>query len=287
MFSFPRFLKNAIRLLKSPRMTSCYLNWLTAKWIFSRPVTITYFGGIRLGRFSSFSEYWLRHRGLDKEDIEIIKACFLTTQTPAVALDVGANLGLFSLAMAKAGFQEVHAFEPIPKTHDRLVANIRDNPLIADRLILNRSGVGAVPGHVEFAVFRDSPGQNKIASGCAAGARSFERVRCEVTTIDSYFKSKHINNCVLMKIDVEGFESDVLKGGSNVLSSGRIQFVYSEIISDAFRNAGSSVAEFHHLIVLAGFDPVVLDRGNFKTVTFEEALEVSGKRRNVLFRFRH
>jgi FkbM family methyltransferase len=284
-----RLTQNTLRLIRSPGLAACYSRWVMSKLMMLRPPVVMFDGGIRFSGFISFSEYWLRHRGLVEEELRVIRECSRAAGAGSIALDVGANLGLFTLALANAGFSEVHAFEPITSTFDRMIENIKLNPALEPLITANRRGVGAKMGFVEFVISSTSPGQNKIAPLAGKTSPSLNTCCCEITTIDSYLRAKGISCVSFMKLDVEGFESDVLKGAMESLQSGRVRFIYSEIIPKAFEDAGSSLSEFRDLIDAAGFDPVLPDpatAGGFQLLSFEFALAASGSRRNVLFQRR-
>lgn len=281
----PRTIRNIARVSTSPRMLWRFSLWTSNQWIRRRPPTATFYEDVRFGEFVSFSEYWLRHGGLDLAEIGILEACLKASSRRPVAFDVGANLGVFTLALAKAGYAQVHAFEPAPETHARLVANVSRNAALAGRVIVNRDGVGAKEGTFDFAVNRTSPGQSKLATAGTSTAASVV-CRCNVTTIDAYVASHDIAGIDFLKIDVEGFEVEALRGGVETLRSGRVRFVYSEVIAEALTHAGTSVEEFFRLLADLKFDPAVVEAdGSIRRIPFESAL-CAAHRRNVLFQFR-
>jgi FkbM family methyltransferase len=266
---------------------------LYAKWCVSKLVglasPIEFRNGFRFAGFRSFSEYLLWRKGLDQEDLRILHFVASSQKRSGglVAFDVGANLGLFSLALCAAGFHEVHAFEPIPDTFCRLQENLKLNPTLAGPIVLNSVGLGAQSGLVDFIFNSVSPAQSKIATHSNSILSAKTLVPCEVVTLDAYFKSCALSHISFLKMDVEGFETDVLQGGKEILSRGLVQFIYSEVIPRALVEAGSSLSEFNQLLHSLGFEPVVLscnDELPILKVTLEEALERGGPRRNVLFR---
>lgn len=280
-----RLFSNVTRLIRNPWMAFHYLRWIVAQAFLGRPAQSSFFGGVRFGGFVSFSEYWLRHRGLDAEDLLTLEAVIKFSSLPAKALDIGANLGLFSLAMAKAGFSEIHSFEPIPETHSKFLENIKLNPDIAERILPRRLGVGAKRGNVNFIVNPTSPGQSKIATSGFVSPDQCCEISCEIVTLDSYLNGNNLGRILLLKMDVEGFEADVLKGGGEFLKSGHVDFIYSEVIEEALMDSGSSLDEFAGLIASLGFSPVSLGRRGFMKVSFDEAMKLAGDRRNILFQF--
>ena len=249
---------------------------------------MTFYDGIRVSGCVSFSEYWARRGGVDPVDVSVLRlvSSIVSDDAARIAIDVGANLGAFSLAMAKAGFDRVYVFEPVLETYGALIANLRLNPDLAGRIAPERCALAAQPGAVTFEIHPKSPGQNKIAPGNCAGSPT---QRCAATTIDRYLSKLDAGSVALLKIDVEGFEGEVLKGADQALRSGRIHFIYSEVIPHALLNAGGSLDEFDNLLSSYGFEPVVISPAapdHLEPTTLHDALTWAGSRRNVLFRRR-
>ena len=64
---------------------------------------------------------------------------------------------------------------------------------------------------------------------------SFTPVLANVRTIDSFLRDNYINHVDILKIDVEGFEYQVLLGASETLSAGKIQRIQLERHTDDMR----------------------------------------------------
>ncbi len=137
-----------------------------------------------------------------------------------IFFDVGANMGLFTVLAAKkvAPTGKVYSFEPVAEVRKRLLFNVRLNHLqrfiTANAFALSDDNQSLSIRICEegFSAF-SSLGQ-PIASGIS-GYR-VEQVEC--VTLDHFFENEKINRLDLMKIDVEGWESRVLKGAERVLS---------------------------------------------------------------------
>jgi len=137
-----QFFLNALRLLRSPKMAKAYGRWLISQAYYDNSPIVRYGRDIAVGEFLSFSEYWLWRNGLDAEEIALSDACYSVCSKPSAALDVGANIGFFSLALSKAGFDSVIAFEPVPLTFQRLRRNLARNPTVSERIIALNFGLG-------------------------------------------------------------------------------------------------------------------------------------------------
>ncbi len=122
--------------------------------------------------------------------------------------DVGAFIGLYALALGKriGATGRVTAFEPDEHSCAVVRRHIELNGL-RDRVEAVRSAVGTVDGEIWFTA--DKNIQNQIAQPGAAGAKPVPSV-----TLDAYFKGQRLD---LLKVDVEGFEEEVLKGAEQLL----------------------------------------------------------------------
>ena len=129
-----------------------------------------------------------------------------------VFYDLGANAGFFSLLAGKlvGPTGQVYAFEPLPENIASVEEQIAENRYGHVELV--RSAVGSVEGTAEFSF---NPSSNSIAHLGSANDGKEKTTRVAVTTLD-IFAATH-RAPTLLKIDVEGAETDVLAGGSTVL----------------------------------------------------------------------
>jgi FkbM family methyltransferase len=240
----------------------------------------------RIGNFSSFSHFWLWRDGIPAAEMRLLEVCRRTLPAGrrTTAVDVGAHLGHFALALAASGFDEVHAFEPIPDMYRRLQHNLELNARLADRVIAHPLGVSDAPGSAAFTVRPDSPGQDRMAT--ADDQCDSHRIRCPLTSLDEQFADRPEALLGMVKIDVEGFETAVIRGAARLLAAGRIVFVYAEVIAQALREAGSSAEQLIEVLTSAKLVLVRLltfPKPMFIPCSLAEALNASGGTRNVLF----
>jgi FkbM family methyltransferase len=134
-----------------------------------------------------------------------------------LAVDVGANIGLYTLAMAKMVQPQgkVVSFEPASESYAALVAHVRQNRLtkIVEAHML---AVGDEPGVCSF-VEESVLGTNRIGSRSSQHTNNARSVPRRMTTLDEVFDGAR-SLPDLIKIDVEGFEMSVLRGAQRTLS---------------------------------------------------------------------
>ena len=142
------------------------------------------------------------------------------TQFCQVAFDIGANIGWYTLHMArqlKGVGGRVYAFEPVPRTFTELQRNIELNHFDDVINSLNLA-LGEVAGTVEFFV------PNFSGSVAASQRQLFpqevnESVNCKMVTLDEFVRNQKLNRLDLIKCDVEGSELHVLRGGIQTIQA--------------------------------------------------------------------
>jgi FkbM family methyltransferase len=144
----------------------------------------------------------------------------LQTVTPlgGVAFDIGANIGLISLALAEQVGPEgkVVAFEALPANVERLHANLALNDC-GRRVIVEPSAVGAAPGNAIFLVHA-SGGMGKLGGSAGRDEEYQGQIEVPVVSLDDYVFKGGNPAPSLVKIDVEGGEAMVLDGSERLLS---------------------------------------------------------------------
>jgi FkbM family methyltransferase len=142
-------------------------------------------------------------------------------QTGDVCYDVGGYRGFFAGVCAIAGASAVHIFEPLPDNIRRIEALLEANQSLP--LTLHRVAVGADVGEAEFVVMPEASMGKLPSSTFQPGARSGETVPVLIETLDHLRNTGVIPSPNLIKIDVEGAEAMVLRGGQRLFSESRPQ----------------------------------------------------------------
>ncbi len=188
-----------------------------------------------------------------------------------IAFDIGANVGLFALQMAKQVGQggKVYAFEPTSYAMDRARSSIELNPAFgqiitlvqaymnADGRVLSQTGFHASWDlkRTPCSTHPDHGGRLKRADGAAAD------------TVDGFIKRNTIGRVDLIKIDVDGFELEVLQGAAESVRRFRPAII-CEICPRSFREYGYGLAEFISAIRFIGYR--LVDERNMANIELTE-----------------
>lgn len=162
---------------------------------------------IRLYPHSVVAAFVLYYRIPDFEEMSFIRAYLGKNE---LFVDVGANVGVYSLWASQTEGVEVLAFEPSTVTHVRTTENVELNRL-SDRIRVVHKAVGAQRG-----VARLTTGMDAINQVIAEDVDASEVV--EITTLDHELGPRRP---AIIKIDVEGKELEVLHGGRELISRHR------------------------------------------------------------------
>jgi FkbM family methyltransferase len=138
-----------------------------------------------------------------------------------VFLDVGANVGIFSL-FGSLYFDRVYSFEPNPSIFERLNANIKLSG--ADHVSAMPMALSGQPGEMTLHVNPTNHGGSTLNGfpenyKKALAEYEWKTYQVKVTTLDDFVKANNITEVNLIKIDVEGHEQDVLRGATSLLKN--------------------------------------------------------------------
>ncbi|HET7489712.1 MAG TPA: FkbM family methyltransferase [Acidimicrobiales bacterium] len=134
----------------------------------------------------------------------------------AVALDVGANIGPVTLAMSRLCPRgRVFALEPAPSNYAYLRANLAANR--AGNVSAECLALYDTEGRLSFAESADDPAGSHVGEGSTS---------VDATTLDCFVAERGIARIDLVKMDVEGSELRVLRGGQATLTRLRPDLVF-------------------------------------------------------------
>jgi FkbM family methyltransferase len=161
-----------------------------------------------------------------------------------ICVDIGANAGLYAVLMAKAACHgRVMAFEPVPLYKHILNLNIALNNL--SNVVLHDYALSDSIGEIEMSVSKDGSYSSMKSTGRKEEAR---KIFIHTHTLDELFVPSN-TAANIIKIDVEGAELLVLRGGSRLLASPQLRprallVELSEVNQAAYEYAPQDAVDF-------------------------------------------
>ena len=169
-------------------------------------------------------------------------------------LDVGASFGWYTTLFAKyAPNGAVAAYEPVPDTYDVLCENLRMNGMEAI-VDAKQICIGESDDTISF-VRTGNSGLGHVATNDAVDA-----VEVPVVKLDHVAHAK-IGKTALLKVHVEGFELNVLRGAEHMLASDPMPLVQVKLTDDRLERYGASRDEIFKFLVERGYDLYQVEAG--------------------------
>lgn len=168
-------------------------------------------------------------------------------------VDVGSNVGGYTvLASAVAGARSV-AFEPVPETYAELLRNVRLNGI--EMLVqAHCCALGEEAGEVRMTAGRGGL-NHVVANGTTPRAVEAATVKVDAARLDTVLAGAP---CRLMKMDAEGFELNILRGAPETLARPSLQALIVELNGSGGRY-GISDDDVHREVAGFGFEPYQYD----------------------------
>ena len=198
------------------------------------------------------SDYMQWHIYSGLPDVSWKKAASILT-SGCVVLDIGANCGQFSLKLAAALLHQkvrqfvIHAYEPNPDIFDLLTANLALNPELSHHVFCHALALGKENGEMTLAYNPANSGGGSITQDPShpppIGRWSKFHHPVRMARLDKTVESLSLANIDFIKIDVEGFEPEVLLGGETVIEKFH-PWLYVEITPAWLQGRGHSMEQF-------------------------------------------
>lgn len=158
--------------------------------------------------------------------------------------DVGANVGVYTvLASAEIGAKTI-SIEPIPNTFDLLKFNVLINQ-IEEKVELFNIGVGSNESEIAFTENLDTA--NHVATDIETTNSNI--IKIPIKTLDVITR---YDPPLILKIDVEGYETEVLNGAINLLKNSKLKAIIIEL-NGAGERYGYDESKVHDQLLLNGF----------------------------------
>lgn len=199
-------------------------------------------------------------------DISEFRAIPLLVREGDVALDIGANVGLYSVLLSRLCGRtgRVWAFEPIPETHWRLretlVLNRCENVIPVRKAACDKSGTVQMNLFApQFSEWNTLGLPSMPASG---GKRLSPSASLEVPAccLDRFCEAESLERINFLKVDVEGFEVSVFLGAQRLLREHRVDYICFEISQEPLRGAGVKSRQVFEALEAYGYSAYRFDR---------------------------
>lgn len=192
------------------------------RWDISGTVSVD-ISGYEVLLFSNCDDHCTRELfyGFDWEKSEL-EVWTSLAETSDVIFDIGGNTGIYSLLSEKINPKaKIYTFEPNPVNIVRLKKNVDVNR--CKNIVLTEKAVGNTESNISFTV----PANDEISlvsSAVGSFSESFfdieyKEIKVPQTTVDRFVDQEKISKIDLMKIDVEYYELNVLKGAIDTLKN--------------------------------------------------------------------
>ena len=172
---------------------------------------------------------------------------------PKTVIDIGANVGQFAVASLKL-FSDVYVFsiEPDSRTADQLRHNLKSE---RNSSVLV-TAIGDYVGKVTFHVNSDSQVSSILTLGshrvlAFPEAKVIEEVSVPISTLNDLFMARKLEKPILVKIDVQGAEDKVIKGGASFLRN--VEWVVMEMSFSNLYNGEMDFQKITNLMTENGF----------------------------------
>lgn len=193
-----------------------------------------------------------------------------------VVFDIGANIGYFTLLMSRevGPGGHVHAFEPTEYAMNRLKRNLVLNSHLPANITLNQMGLLAAPEVRKEAI-------EARFSGTIPSHLDPELIR--FTTVDQYVADTPTERIDFMKIDVDGYDAEVLQGAADTIQRFRPELLV-ELNQRALQGTGHDVYAYLDMLIDFGYDAAMVAESGDKTTLarLRETTDLRTGSRNIL-----
>jgi FkbM family methyltransferase len=169
-------------------------------------------------------------------------------------LEIGANIGYYSLIEAQLVGEKgkIYAFEPSPINMKLLKTNIALNSL-ENIVEAYPYGVGSKTAKRKFYLMSKGNMSSFVPRKEDSIIKTLDTIDVEVVSLDKFFGINSVS-IDYVRMDVEGFEFEVIKGMNRILTSEKCPMgLFIEIHSESLNNNGSSCKEFVNYVTNMGY----------------------------------
>lgn len=178
-------------------------------------------------------------------------------------IDIGANIGWYSLTLSSKNKPRIVAFEPDTINFNTLEENIRlngkDNVIAFNKAISDKEGVLTLYLYKNY-----NPGRHSFIKQ----ANSVGTAEVPIVPLDGFLQKEGFGEgpIKLIKIDIEGYEYTALKAAVQTL--GRAKHILTEFSPYMMRDIGQEPMDYINLLQSAGFKLKLIDEKGLSEADF-------------------
>jgi FkbM family methyltransferase len=165
-----------------------------------------------------------------------------------IMLDIGANIGWYSLVMAKECGLKIYAFEPDPFNFSALTRNIKNNQI--EGVEAFQYAIADREAKMKLHLYKSyNTGRHSLINHGKTG----KFVEVDTITVDGFMTKQGLTAepVELLKIDIEGFEMAAFRGASETLK--RSRYIFSEFSPEIMSSIQEDPASFTDLFENMGY----------------------------------
>ena len=194
-----------------------------------------------------------------------------------IIFDIGANVGGYTEKYSNFPNSKVFCFEPCRDTFDKLYERLRNKRNVTP---IN-SALGDKQEEKQLHIYLHS-GENSFLEFNQEDTK--ESQICSIDTVDNFCRENHIEQIDIMKIDVQGYEMQVLKGAKSMLANSMVKLIYVEGQFNPQYKEASTCFDIGKFLLSYGFTSHKLFNLNYKDGVLTHAdfmftLQTKGGRR--------
>lgn len=240
----------ASRCVRYPSIPYYYSRWLLSRWAPHLTAVQCYSSLSILQNWYNFSQYYSFRNSIPDSEKMLLQGLSFGALPNSVVIDIGANIGLFTPCLADIYRQSrILSFEPSRETF-RVLSRHVDTSLFANRISLYRQAVSNYDGITTFLDDQSSSATNRLLTAEESLSPNSMNKIYEVPTVslDSFCTNHSIESIELLKVDVEGFEAQVLDGARRMLAEDRIKHIFLELCPSNLAAVGTTPLELWSMI---------------------------------------
>jgi FkbM family methyltransferase len=172
---------------------------------------------------------------------------FMGSRSLGVLFDVGANTGQTLGHLLKyAPDAQIYSFEPTDSAFAALSAAFGNRRNVH----LQKMALGSKSGTLALQVRANSELNTLVAAGADPGGTT---QATEVSTVDDMVARHGISHLDLLKVDVQGWEMEVMRGASRLIADHNLVFVFAEMTFRSDEKEMQQFSELHDHLEAQGF----------------------------------